>query len=52
MLFLVTQMEMTIRNGTSRIHGILDIRKVRCKFVDADKFVTNELALEHTLMRA
>jgi hypothetical protein len=45
-------MEMRIRNGTSRIHGILEIRKRRCKFVDVDKFVTNEQALEHTLMRA
>jgi len=38
-------------NGTSKKHGILEIRKERCKLVDADKSTTNESALEHTSMR-
>jgi hypothetical protein len=44
-------MEMKIGNGTSKKHGILEIRKERCKHVGANKSTTNESALEHTSMR-
>ncbi len=46
MLFLVAQMEVKIRNGTRRKHGIFEIKKGRCKFVDVDKFARNEPALD------
>jgi hypothetical protein len=52
MLFPTTKMEVRIKNGTSKKAGILEIRKDKCKLVDADKSVTNESALEHTPMRA
>jgi hypothetical protein len=44
-------MEMRIGNGRSKRHGILEVRKERCKHVDVDKSTTNESALEHTSMR-
>jgi hypothetical protein len=52
MLFPTTQMEVRIENGTRRKHGILEIKKGRCKLVDANKFARNEPALEHTSMKA
>jgi len=52
MLFPTTQMEVTIKNGTSKKARILEIRKDKCKLVDANKSITNEPALEHTPMRA
>jgi hypothetical protein len=42
---------MRIGNGRSKRHGILEVRKERCKHVDVDKSTTNESALEHTSMR-
>jgi hypothetical protein len=45
-------MEVTIKNGTSKKARILEIRKDKCKLVDANKSITNEPALEHTPMRA
>ncbi len=52
MLFPTTQMEARMKNGTSKKARILEIKKNECKPMDADKYVTNELALEHTPMRA
>jgi len=45
-------MEVRIGNGIRKKHGILEKRKGRCKLVDGDKFARNELALEHTSMKA
>jgi hypothetical protein len=45
-------MEVKIKNGTSKKARILEIKKDGCKPVDANKSVTNELALEQTPMRA
>jgi hypothetical protein len=52
MLFPATQTKVRIGNGTNRECGYLKIKEGRCKPMDADKFTTNELALEHTSMRA
>ncbi len=52
MLFPTAQREVRIGNGIRRKHGILEIRKGRCKLVDVDKFARNELTLEHTSMKA
>jgi hypothetical protein len=52
MLFPTTQMEVRIGNGTRKKHGILEIRKERCKLVDGSKFARNESALEHISMKA
>jgi len=52
MLFPATQTKVGIGNGTNRECGYLKIKEGRCKPMDADKFTTNELALEHTSMRA
>ncbi len=52
MLFPIAQMEVRIKNGTSEKVGILEIKKDRCKHVDANKSVTNEPTLEHTPMKA
>ncbi len=52
MLFPATQMEVRIGNETRRKHGIMEIKKGRCKLVDVDEFARNEPALEHTSMKA
>ncbi len=52
MLFPTAQMEVRMKNGTSKKARILEIKKDECKLVDANKYVTNELTLEHTPMRA
>jgi hypothetical protein len=52
MLFPTIKIGVRIKNGTSKKVGILEIRKDECKLVDVDKSITNELALEHTSIRA
>jgi hypothetical protein len=52
MLFPVTQTKVRIGNGANWECGYLKIKEGRCKPMDANKFITNELALEHTSMRA